>query len=384
MSSSLKKQKKALTLAPFGSGSNVGGPPGFIATNYRNKTVRNCDFAFLEDFPTKRKNPAHALLSRIGLRFIKLLKSGLLGNRPQDDLPWINTIGNNAHRLYKLSHAEDYRAVIFHDEMSLYFCLPLIPQGQVVVLYPHMPELLHEEIVSFGAGPESRVVFWAKNEVTPKCFSRADVVILPNKGVLDIYKPVVNPKAKVYFVASGSSTVDVKEALPLDPSLTKFLYIGRRQAIKGFDIILEAFLDAYSENQKIRLFIAGNGPVCDLPGVIDLQSTMRPHLWMKSVDCVVNANRQSFFDRSLIEALCVGAPLLLACTHGHAELEDASPGIYSIRSLNVDNLKAAFLHIASHGFPKEARQANQNLYRSRYSDECHRNQLEATLEFILR
>lgn len=383
MKKAIPRKNKALTLSPYADGRNVGGPPGFIETNYRNRHLPNCDFAFLQDFPISRKGLSKAVLSRVNSRFVEPLKSRILKRPPLTEFPWIQDSGNNARRLYIAAEAKDYKAVVFHDLISLFFCLPLIPKSQIAVIYPHSPELLHEEMITFGEVPCSEIVNWAERVVTPECFERSNAVILPNKGVMEIYGTVISPKSKVYFVSSGSSLIEVKETLHLDPRFTTFLYIGRRQEIKGFDIILDAFLQAYSQDQNLRLVIAGKGPLVLHPGIIDLQATSRPHLWMKSVSCVVNANRQSYFDRSVIEALSVGAPLLMSCTHGHAELRNASPGIHAIQELTKDSLTAAFLQIGFSGFPQDAKEANRRLYTSRYSDECHRAGLATALDAIL-
>jgi len=376
--------KKAVILSPYANVSNEGGPPGFIATNYEGHQLPNCDIAFIKDYPPPRASKYKSICSRISFAFCDPVLSRLKQSDAHASFPWIQSLGTQSKALYTRSNASDYEAVIFHDLISLFFCLPLIPNSQHVILYPHMPELLHEEMVTFGAKPDSPLVEWVKTVVNPACFSRADSIFLPNAGVLEIYAPVINERSMVYFLASGSSLTEVPSTIPLDPGFTTFLYIGRRHSIKGFDLILEAFEEAFQINPQLRLLLAGKGSLYQRPGVVDLQFTSCPHVWMKSVDCVVNFNRQSYFDRSIIEALSVGARLLVACSHGHSELMGASPGIFGIPSANRESLIEAFLKIAAEGFPKGSRAANQELYITRYSDACHRQQLEAVLNSILQ
>jgi glycosyltransferase involved in cell wall biosynthesis len=374
---------RAVTLCPYERGSNTGGPPGFIETNYRGHKVPNCDFVYADDFLHSNKQLFMSTLKSFLYNIVGDIRTQVAKPVPSGSYHYVQYIGLRCRALYAKSRAKEYRVCIFHDVFSLYFCIPLIPHTQHVVLYPHMPELPYEEMVTFGAPPDSLFVSWVKNIVTPKCFNIAKSIFLPNSGVLSIYNSVVSPKNQVFFISSGSALKEVTSPISLDPSLCTFLYIGRRDYIKGFDLVIEAFNKAYMQNSRIRLLLAGSGILCDDPGVIDLQVTARPHLWMRSVDCVVNANRQSYFDRSIIEGLSIGARLLIACTHGHSELLGASPGIMGMPYASTELLLDAFLLIEKNGFPENARVANQKLYSDRYSDHCHRTELEKTLSVIL-
>jgi glycosyltransferase involved in cell wall biosynthesis len=224
------------------------------------------------------------------------------------------------------------------------------------------------------------ILRWVKEEVTPAAFNRADAVVLPNDGILKIYDGLLNKSTKILYLPSGSKHPRHVAQIPLDPHYLYFLYIGRRLPIKGFDLIIEAFKRAYMQRSEIRLILLGNGEKIDLDGVIDIGFSNAPHDWMASTDYVITANRQSYFDLAVLEALSVGAPLLLSCTWGHCVFKNASPGIFDIGAPNVQNIQKAFLTFP---FKRELNMnvisANQELFRRQYSDEVYRRSLDRML-----
>ena len=131
------------------------------------------------------------------------------------------------------------------------------------------------------------------------------------------------------FMFEALAQISLPEKIPLDRELIYFLYVGRRIPIKGYDYIIEAFSRAFSKRKEIRLLLCGGGVSLPQKGVIDLGSQKKIHDWIFSVDCVVNANRQSYFDLSVMETLSVGKTLAYTATGGHKELlEFRSPGLF--------------------------------------------------------
>ena len=284
-----------------------------------------------------------------------------------------------ARRLFAQEKIWEYQLVMFHEIFDLFYCLDLIKPNQKVILQPHYPELPHEELAaSDNSQPE--ILRWAKENVTRAAFNRADVVILPNDGALPIYDKLISKSAKIIYLPSGAKQPQGVAQIPLDPQYLFFLYVGRRLPIKGFDLIIEAFKRAYAQRPTIRLILLGKGEKVDLEGVIDVGFSNAPHDWMASVDYVISANRQSYFDLTVLEALSVGAPLLMSCTWGHRVFKDVSPGIFDIGDSNVENIEKAFLTVP---FKRELYagviEENQELFRRQYSDVVYRNNLDRTL-----
>jgi len=166
----------------------------------------------------------------------------------------------------------------------------------------------------------------------------------------------------------------------VQPECTSFIFIGRRQRVKGFDELIEGFRLARNINKQIMLYIAGSGgSLQGEDGIVDLGVVTNPLAWMRSVDALVSVNRQSYFDRVVIEALSVGANLLVSCTYGHTELANQSSDIVDLSAPSPESICRGFLKIAEHGFPAQSRADNMSIYWRRYSDRVHRQRLEELL-----
>lgn len=377
--------EKALILGSYEGGQNEGGPAGFIATNYKGHDMAYCRLVTRDSVRAPKRSFAQRLLHHLNFAVAQPIKRRF-GRRPvYSTVPWVENLRFSAMDLFMKASAWDYRIVVFHDVYCLYFCIPLLQRGQTAVLYPHCPELPHEELTAFfGCSESSEVVKWVRDVVTPQAFGRADAIILPNDGVTQIYESVLPPSARVFFVPTGSAGCKKTERIPLNPNLKHFLYIGRKHKIKGYDLLLEGFAEAFKQNSDMRLYVAGKGKAEYAPGVIDLQGVELPGTWMGSVDCVVNVNRQSFFDRSVIEALSIGAPMIVACTYGHSELRGQSSGILDIGSASASSIEQALLQVSRSGFSADDRSANYSLYARRYSDSKHREMFEQAMCQLLQ
>jgi glycosyltransferase involved in cell wall biosynthesis len=361
----------ALKFACYPEQKNAGGPPGFIAKNYKGHKIVGCDVIYPSLIP---QGYVERALRELSLRHFK--------HQYGFEHSWFSWLRYTVRRMFKISGAHRYRALYFHDPAALFFCDDLIASRQLVFLHPHMPELLEDELVTMGSQPNSPIVKWAKELVTAKAFQRANVLILPNPGVFSIYESVAHDR-KIEYLASGSAvdSPSLFGRIPLDPGLTHFLFVGRRQRIKGFDELIAGFRLARQRNERLMLYLAGGGAgVKGEPGVVDLGTLENPFVWMKSVDAVVSTNTKSYFDRTVIEALGIGANLLMSCTYGHSELAGKTSGIIDIGEPTVENIASSFLKAHQTGFPGDARQANMALYAERYSDVIHRKNLERMLK----
>src|SRR5262249_26232274 len=131
----------------------------------------------------------------------------------------------HARQLFAQERVWTYQFVLFHDVFTLFFCLDLLKQNQKVILQPHMPELPSQEVASLPfSTPE--IVRWVEEAVTPAAFGRADIVILPNEGVLPIYESLISNSAKLVYLPSGAEQRHAVTQIPLDPQYLFFLYVG--------------------------------------------------------------------------------------------------------------------------------------------------------------
>src|SRR5690606_18643826 len=122
---------------------------------------------------------------------------------------------------------------------------------------------------------------------------------------------------KIKYILSGAQSQKDLRAYPLDNSKINLLYIGRRNNIKGFDRVMEAFQQASSIRNDINLILIGAGSKIEGKNIYDIGFSNTPQNWYNSVDYVINANRKSYFDLSVIEALSANAKIILDANFGH-------------------------------------------------------------------
>lgn len=281
----------------------------------------------------------------------------------------------NAAWVFKAMKAEDCRYLWFMDASVYALFAPFVRKEQRIIYQPHCPELPWLEVdASTPAGEEKRRAVRASTEAL---FDRADHLVFPNAGAATIYRTLVRPRHRVHFLESGAAHPPTFAPIPLDPAGCYFLYIGRRNAIKGFDRVLAAFRAARRKREEIRLLVSGAGEPIDDQGVVDIGFTARVHAWIAASDCVVNANRQSYFDLSVLETLAVGTPIALTMSEGHASFARYEPpGIISLPEPVQESLERHFLTFTSAlSRNEQVRAANRRIYREGFSPAAYHRRL---------
>lgn len=353
-----------------------GGPSGFLAQNLLGHSSKYYDL----------NSPNTSFTSRVFYKLNRYLKENLdIEAAGLHKTHMFKEMGTNAQKVFKIIHAKKYKFIYFHDVWQLKSCLPLIHPSQIILLQAHCPELPSEEIASQQPKFSQQDVEWSK-EAEKDAFKRADILIFPNHDSTKIYTSLISPKSKVYYLTSGAKQVEDLRKYPINNEKIQLLYIGRRNKIKGFDIIQESFDNAYKIKKDINLILIGNGDKIEKEGVFDIGFSHSPHHWIYNCDYVINCNRQSYFDLSVIETLSIGTPLILSTNFGHKEFaEDKSKGIIDIGEPTVQNLTNALLSpvLRKKELNQEAIEENQLLYKNKYSDFVYRENLENLLHTII-
>lgn len=299
---------KVLFFTPYKLNPQAGGPPGFLAQNLLDKPRDY--FVLLEDIARK------GLMTKFkSIYFNKIYAKVNLSPR---------TRFHAYQQQFYINQCSRYKYIFFHEVFSLGSCLSLINRNQTVILQSHSPELPSEELAKDGANREL-VELVAKLE--QQAFSRANLIVLPNKNVTPIYDALISDKGKVRYILSGCAKPKDVRNYPLQTETVNFLFIGRRNEVKGYDILMEAFRQARSKRADIRLLLVGKGELCQEPGVIDIGFSSTPLNWINSVDYVVNTNRRSYFDLSVMETISIGVPIILSNTDGHKYYQGKSDWI---------------------------------------------------------
>lgn len=273
---------------------------------------------------------------------------------------------------YKCSNYSD---ILFHDAFSLAACIDLLPHHQNIWLQSHSPEKPSEEFRHIHTSQLEEIHWIEKMERV--AFKRANILLFPNEGSTRPYKDLIGDSKCIEYIASGCQKMPKVNPVPLAENLYYFFYIGRQNHIKGFDIVIDAFRHASKQRDDLHLFIAGNGSRFDDKNITCLGRIDKPEVWLSSVDYMLNLNRKSYFDLSIMEALSVGTPIVMSHTDGHADLKGRSRGIISLEHADIQSLVAFFVgDLTKREANQLASRDNQKLFSSVYDSECYRNRFQ--------
>ena len=101
------------------------------------------------------------------------------------------------------------------------------------------------------------------------------MVVFPNEGCVSIYETLITDKSKIKYILSGAKknyNNGEQNNYKLPEDKINLMYIGRRNKIKGFDIVLETFRKVREKRKDINLIIIGNGEKIEEEGIINISS----------------------------------------------------------------------------------------------------------------
>lgn len=349
--------KKVLIFDCFAANINDGGPSGFVAHNL--KGFSSSFYNLLSDLNISGTKLSWANRFYLYKAFLQY-----------EGLPLISHV-KHAAISYIQSNSREYEFVFFHSSLELFGCLPFIPKTQKIILQSHSPELPSEEFSkhSFASAKTVKMM----QDIEKKAFERANIVVFPNEGCVPLYEEVLISNNKIEYILSGAKTAKTFKYYPLDQTSINLLYIGRRNEIKGFDIVIEGFKKAYENRRDIRLFILGKGAEIDHEAIHDVGFTTKIEEWCNSVDFVINANRQSYFDLSMIEILATGTPILFTNNFGHKFYEQNNYGMLPYNA-NSNSL-ASKLSTIKRYVSTDVREHNRKFYTDNLTDVLYRQRL---------
>ncbi|WP_461789885.1 glycosyltransferase [Pedobacter sp.] len=343
---------KILIYTPFPYDINKGGPPGFIAHNLVD--VKSNYFIL-----SNHLIPKSSFLNKVKYKIFE-------------------HVFNETDSYFDKIKANRYKYLYFHDCLSFYSCRKKIKSSQIVIFQSHSPELPSEEVKSFGDNDFYELVKKAEIEA----FDRADILVFPNSGAEKIYETVKRTQSETKYILSGAKSVSDIRRYPLDKEKINVLYIGRRNQVKGFDMLLNQFSKVSEFRKNINLIIVGNGEKINGTNIYDVGFSSTPNNWYNSVDYVINCNRQSYFDLSVIEALSTGVPLIMTDNFGHEYYRDKSKEIITFDSNSPEQLFEILTKEPLKKRDYETKE-NINLYKNELSNLIYINRLESFVKEIL-
>lgn len=339
-----------------------GGPSGFIRQNILDKKIEG-----LITLQTLQQNYKPDFFKKVKKKLSQVFNE-------EEKNSWLVNFTGSAGKTYQYYNCAKFDYIYFHDIFSLYGCLNYISKTQKIILQSHAPELVSEEFKNLDSGEDSINKI---KEIELVAFKKADHLIFPNPDSALIYKSLICKSSKINYILSSSQSINNAFTIPLDKDSVNLLFVGRRNHIKGFDVLIKTFEKTRVHRQNINLFLAGEGEEKNQQGVISL-GKVNPANWIASVDFVINTNGNSYFDLSVMEVLSIGTPIILTLTGGHTFFKDKSSGIITLDTLDFNSLYMLLLNIQKPTLADKAEMvwANQNLYKKYFTTELYKERME--------
>lgn len=341
----------------------AGGPPGYLANLlYGLNRIEHYDKPLIVFDFYKGKQPPKAVASKKGIKYrIKRIITALPGgkrfytkylSRSQKEsfnnmyrflssldemmpnqgmmqvIDWSRTKSIHVHTAAEVVKVKNYLRKNFLDD-------------RLVILTCHTPESVANEqyALSIADGQdESRArILQAKwLELERRAYQEADIMIFPSE---EAKEPLLHDipdfgniiaKKDIRYLATGSkklvSSLTKEEAKKKYGVSGKTVvgYIGRHNAIKGYDLLKEAAEEILKQTDDVVFLIGGAqgtefAPLDD-PRWIEA-GWVNPADLLCALDLFVLPNRQTYYDLVLLEVLSMGVPVVATATGGNKSVK---------------------------------------------------------------
>lgn len=278
--------------------------------------------------------------------------------------------------------------------------------GVKVVFTPHQPEApsmeLYDEFRCNGYSHERAAkIRDACRIVERRAFTEPDILVFPSVEATEPYNETI-PEfddllsgKDVRYVQTGvkelnsSLTAEAAKEKYGVTGKTVFVYIGRHNGVKGYDVLCEVggrFLRKHSD----AIFLIGGkrGALIKEPrhGNWRELGWVDPADLLKAADAFILPNRRTYFDLVLLEALSTGIPVIASATGGNKTVAAKTPAVmtYDGKAKGLEEALEAFISLPLEErarLGKEARKAYLQQYTStrfaadycRLVEEIHRD-----------
>ena len=254
-----------------------------------------------------------------------------------------------------------------------------------IILTSHCPESPAREWadMSFSKCGDSilaEAVFANYRLMDRLAFIFADALLFPCKEALETYESTITgflsdlKHKPLYFLPTAAATLRKSELV--DPKgkfglSDRFVvcYLGRHNAIKGYDFLERAAAQLLVRKRDISFLIAGRpGPIAPLDHKdwIEHGWTQTPEDVVEASDVFVLPNRLTYFDLVLIEVLATGRIILAANNGGNRYFAGRSSGVVLFSGEQDFVEKIEWIQRLPQGERSRMEENNQRLYHSEF------------------
>ena len=187
---------------------------------------------------------------------------------------------------------------------------------------------------------------------------------------------------------------EAKRQLGLDEDKRYLLYVGRLVAVKGLDLLLDAFTQLVQNRNDVELVLIGDGT--ERHALVQRATTLgikdkvhfvgaQPHewvaLWMNAGDVLCLPSRKEGFGAVLIEALACGTPVVATSVGGIPEIVDDEQVGRLVRSRDPKEMAACIEEVLENRWD---RQQLRDYVAERFSFEVVTRKLLEMYESVMR
>lgn len=283
-----------------------------------------------------------------------------------------------------------YSAIHFHSTEDLFLHRQALDtfRGKVV-LTSHSPCAYHQELISRlnpkDAERKADELGYLE-QIDEYAFKRADYVVFPCADAEEPYFHTwqryseVRDVSKLRYLPTGirgcltkRSRHDVRLQCGIPDEAFVMCYVGRHNAIKGYDSLIAMALPMLNADNNAWMLVAGKeGPV-PAPSHerwVEVGWTDDPHSLIAASDAFILPNRETFFDLVMLEVLSLGTPIIATRTGGNKYFEQfPTEGLRLYRGVEEFNAAIAALRGMSDGERENVKAENQTIFSNEFDCE---------------
>lgn len=300
------------------------------------------------------------------------------------------------HSMPKIDYSQ-YDIIHFHSTVDLYRSIKHLENFKgKVLLTSHTPKAPFLETIEDVLKSNSKTVTINNLKkiisIDEKAFERADYLIFPCRDAMEPYfntwsgfgKIIAGKKVDYILTAcppanTKRSADEIRRELGIPPSAIVFVYAGRHNEVKGYDILKKAAEIILKKNLSVYFLILGKEePLQGLqhPNWIEIGWTNVPHDYINAGDVFVLPNRETYFDLILLEVLSLQKPVILSNTGGNKYfLQNSNEGFFYFEDIKEEALSSVIEMVSK--IPKTdldlLGKSNYTLYKENFTIESFAN-----------
>lgn len=255
-----------------------------------------------------------------------------------------------------------YDVIHFHSTVDLYRSIKHLEsfKGRVL-LTSHTPKAPFLERIEDVLKSNIKLVSKKNIDklilIDEKAIERADYLIFPCQDAMEPYfntwnnfgRLIENKSIEYLLTASPSAIVkksyhEIRKELNIPDDAFVFVYAGRHNEVKGYDILKKAAQIIFENNNSPLIYFLILGKEEPLKGLehpnwIEIGWTNKPHDYINAGDVFILPNRETYFDLILLEVLSLKKVVILSNSGGNRFfLQNSNKGFFYIENLDAISL----------------------------------------------